>query len=166
MWDHQLTRQLRVLLHADRLLHLQYRDDHRPPEFRHYASLSLALKVFDLVIAHTGLGQDIDEHQVVEELLPLLEAMDLATGMEPKRDRQAQMAERVLSALYNDDNGRRPFELTYTAFEQGRAVERVLPVRLLEERHHTNGRPILCLSNALAFDIEDAQAAAEAIIQS
>jgi hypothetical protein len=57
LWDPLLTRQLRVLLHADRLLSLQSRDDHRPPEFQHYASLSLALKLFDLIITHTGFGR-------------------------------------------------------------------------------------------------------------
>src|SRR6266487_5922753 len=87
IWDPLLTQQLRVLLHADRLLSLQYRDDRRSLECKHYSSLSLALKVFDLIIAHTGLGQDIEYDQAVNELLPLLEAMDRAANVHPDRER-------------------------------------------------------------------------------
>ncbi len=174
MWDPLLTHQLRVLLHTDRLLSLQHRDHHRPDELKHYDSLSLALKVFDLIISHTGLGQDIDHNQAINELLPLLEAMDRAAGVEPERERQRQMAERVLSTLYNQDDGRQPFKLPYTTFEEGTAVKRVLSVRLLEECYNVDGDPVLRLSNesanlllnALTVDLEDAQAAAEAIIQS
>jgi len=174
MWDPLLTQQLRVLLHTDRLLSLQHRDDHRSPEYQHYSSLSLALKIFDLIIAHTGLGQDIEYHQAVNELLPLLEAMDRAAGVPPDRERQVRMAERVLATLLNEDDSRQPFRLTYTTFEQGNAIKRVLTVKLLEERYHVDGRIVLRLShesanlllNALTTDLEDAQAAAEAIIQS
>jgi hypothetical protein len=117
LWDPLLTRQLRVLLHAERLLSLQSRDEHRPPEFQHYASLSLALKLFDLIITHTGLGQDIEHSQAIEELLPLLEAMDRGAGREPERARAVRMAERVLATLYNEEERRGPFKLDYTTFE-------------------------------------------------
>src|SRR5438552_1717936 len=103
LWDHQLTLQLRALLHANPLLNLQYRDDRRPPELQHYSSLSLALKVFDLIVARTGLGQDIEYEQAVNELLPLLEAMDRAAGVPPDDERQVRMAERVLATLLNEE---------------------------------------------------------------
>jgi hypothetical protein len=173
LWDPQLTQQLRALLHADRLLSLQSRDEHRPPEFQHYASLSLALKLFDLIITNTGLGQDIEHSQAIEELLPLLGAMDREAGIEPERARAVRMAERVLATLYNEKEQREPFKLDYTTFEQGEAVRRTLSVRLLEERHHVDGRTVLRLSNecanlllnALTVNLEDAQVAAEAIIE-
>jgi len=173
LWDPQLTQQLRVLLHAERLLSLQSRDEHRPPEFQHYASLSLALKLFDLIITHTGLGQDIEHSQAIEALLPLLEAMDRGVGIEPERARAVRMAERVLAALYNEEERRGPFKLDYTTFEHGEAKQRTLSVRLLEERHHVDGRTVLRLSNecanlllnALTVNLEDAQVAAEAIIE-
>src|SRR5436305_4543682 len=172
-WDAQLTQQLRVLLHADRLLSLQSRDEHRSPEFQHYAYLSLAPKLFDLIIPHTGLGQDIEHRQAIEELLPLLEAMDRGAGIEPERTRAVRMAERVVATLYNEEERRGPFKLAYTTFEQGEAVQRTLSVRLLEERHHVDGRTVLRLSNecanlllnALTVNLEDAQVAAEAIIE-
>lgn len=173
LWDPQLTQQLRALLHADRLLSLQSSDDHRLPEFQHYASLSLALKLFDLIITNMGLGQDIEHRQAIEELLPLLEAMDRGAGIEPERARAVSMAERVLATLYNEKEQRGPFKLDYTTFEQGEAVRRTLSVRLLEERHHVDGRIVLRLSNecanlllnALTVNLEDAQVAAEAIIE-
>lgn len=102
LWDPQLTLQLRALLHANPLLNLQYRDDRRPPELQHYSSLSLALKVFDLIVAHTGLGQDIEYEQAVNELLPLLEAMDQAAGVPSDHERQMRMAERVLATRLNE----------------------------------------------------------------
>jgi hypothetical protein len=174
LWDPLLTKQLRALLHTDSLLRLQHRDEHRPPEYQQYSSLSLALKVFDVIIAHTGLGQDIDYDQVVNELLPLLEAMDRSANVPPDHDRHVRMAERVLAALFNEEDGRQPFMLPYTAFEQGNAVRRILATRLLEERYQADGRVVLRLSNesanlllnAFTVDLEDAQAAAEAIIQS
>jgi hypothetical protein len=173
LWEPQLTLQLRALLHAHPLLHLQYRDDRRPADLQHYSSLSLALKVFDLIVAHTGLGQDIEYEQAVNELLPLLEAMDQAAGIPSDRGRQMRMAERVLATLLNEEDRRQPFKLPYTTFEQGNTVERVLAVRLLEERYQVDGRVVLRLSNesanlllnALTQDLENAQTAAEAILQ-
>src|SRR5947209_14221766 len=151
----------------------QYRDDRRPPELQHYSSLSLALKIFDLIVAHTGLGQDIEYEQAVNELLPLLEAMDQASGVPSDHERQMRMAERVLATLLNEEEHRQPFKLPYTTFEQGNAIERVLAVRLLEERYQLDGRVVLRLSNesanlllnALILDLENAQTAAEAILQ-
>ncbi len=173
LWDPQLTLQLRALLHANPLLNLQYRDDRRPPELQHYSSLSLALKVFDLIVAHTGLGQDIEYEQAVNELLPLLEAMDRAAGVPSDNEQQVRMAERVLATLLNEEGRRQPFKLPYITFEQGNPVERVLAVRLLEERYQVDGRVVLRLSNesanlllnALTLDLENAQTAAEAILQ-
>jgi hypothetical protein len=174
LWNDFLTHQLRVLLYAEPLLKLTLRDEHRAAELRHYDSLSLALKLFDSIIEHTGLEQEIDHNTALQILLPLLEAMDQAAGLEVNRTRELQMAERVLAVLRNDEDGQRPFKITYTDFDKNQVVERVLSVRLVEERYHTDGRIILRLSNeltnlllnALSTDIEDAQAAAEAIVQS
>jgi hypothetical protein len=173
LWDPQLTLQIRALLHANPLLNLQYRDDRRPPELQHYSSLSLALKVFDLIVAHTGLGQDIEYDQAINELLPLLEAMDRAAGVPCDDERQVRMAERVLATLLNEEERRQPFKLPYTTFERGNAIERVLAVRLLEERYQVDGRVVLRLSNesanlllnAFTLDLENAQTATEAILQ-
>jgi|SRR5579859_1859659 len=173
-WNRFLTHRLRVLLYAEPILKLTQRDEHRAPEMRHYDSLPLALKLFDHIIEYTGLEYEIDNDKALQVLLPLLEMMDRAAGLAPDKTLQIQMAERVLAVLRNDEDGQRPFKITYTDFDQGRAVERLLSVRLIEERYHTDGRIILRLSNeltnlllnALSIDIEDAQAAAEAIIQS
>ncbi len=173
-WDSFLTHQLRVLLYAEPLLELRRRDEHRPTEMKHYDSLSLALKLFHQIIEHTGLEHEIDSAGAINVLLPLLMAMDRAEGLEPDRQRQTLMAERVLAALRNDKEGQRAFKISYTDFEKGQAIERILAVRLLEERYHNDGHIVLGLSNeltnlllnALTIDIEDAQAATEAIIQS
>lgn len=174
LWDRFLTHRLRVLLYAEPLLDLTRRDNYRDAALRHYDSLPLALKLFDIIIEQTGLEYEIDQAMAFQVLFPLLEQMDKAAGIAPDRSRHLQMAERVLAALRNEKEGQRPFKIPYTDFEQGQAVEHTLSVRLIEERYHTDGRIILRLSNeltnlllnALSVDIEDAQAAAEAIIQS
>ncbi len=173
-WNHRLTHQLRVLLYAEPLLRLLRRDEHRALELQHYSSLSLALKLLDLIIENAGLEHEIDTITAVNELMPLLNAMDVSAGIELDSERHRQMTKRVLGALLNDEDGRRPFQIPYTDFEQGKAIERILPARLLEERHHIDDRIVLHLTNeaanlllnSLTYDIEDAQAAAEAIVQS
>ena len=100
--------------------------------------------------------------------------MDRSAGIEPDGERHRQMAKCVLEALLNDEEGRRPFTLSYTDFEPGRAIERTLSIRLFEERYPLDEHIVLHLSNeainlflnALAYDIEDAQAATEGIVQS
>lgn len=173
-WHHTLTPKLRVLLHVFPLLKLQQADSHRDSDSRHYDSLPLTLKVFDLIIESTGLEREIDSQQVVSFLSPLLSSMDASVGIDPNPLRHSAMVERLLGALRNDGKGRQPFAETYVDFDEGRAIARTLEFRLLQEVHHPDGRIVLRLSNealnlflnALDLDIEDAQAAAEAIVQS
>jgi hypothetical protein len=173
-WHAHLTRKLRVLLHAFPLLQLRQSDSHRDLASRHYDSLLLALKVFDLVIESTGLEHETDNQQVTDFLVPLLRSMDAAAGIEADPSRHSAIVERLLAALHNDSRGRRPFEEIYVDFDDGRAITRTLELRLIQEVHHLDGRIVLRLSNealnlflnALDLDIEDAQAAAEAVVQS
>lgn len=175
-WDRALTRRLRVLLHTRPLLELKANDARRDPELRHYDSLVLALAIFDLVVDRAGLEEEIDGSSAVGALRPLLAALDAESGIEPDETRHAAMVERLIGALRNEAEARRPFAETYADFEEGSvgAVKRLLEFRLLYDHHHPSGRTVLRLSNeavnlflsALELDIEDAQAAAEAIVHS
>jgi hypothetical protein len=174
-WDPALTRRTRVLLHALPILNLKLADAKRDPEFHHYDSLALAMKSLDLIIENTGLDAEIDAAGLVARLSPLLTAMDAARGLDPDPDRHEAMVEKLLAALRNEGHNRRPFSVPYQDFDaEGGAVRRVLEFRILEDVFHPRGGTVLRLSNeavnlflnALELDIEDAQAAAEAVVHS
>lgn len=174
-WDRALTHRLRVLLHTAPLHELRLGDNRRDPEVRHYDSLALAMKVFDLIIDRAGLDREVDRESVEQALEPLLRQMDAAEGILPDASRHQAMVDRILVALRNDMNRRRPFEEIYTDFEENfSAVRRKLEFRLLFDFFHPSGGTVLRLSNeainlylnALELDIEDAQAAAEAVVMS
>jgi hypothetical protein len=169
-----MTARLRALLHAGPLLKLKDREGWLPEEAEHYDLLALALAVFDAVIENTGLDGETDAAMLVASLAPLLGEMDRAAGMEPDEERHRSVAERVLAHLRNDADRRRPFRVQYTTFDQqGRAATREMRMRLLEDRHHPDGRVVLALSagaanlflRSLDLDIEDGQIATEAIVR-
>ena len=108
-------------------------------------------------------------------LAPLLHAMDEAAGVAPDSRRHALVVDRVLGGLRNDDERRRKFSITYQDFDsEGKAVSRQLEFRLVADHFDPSGGTVLRLSNeainlylnALELDIEDAQTAAEAVVQS
>lgn len=168
-----MTARLRALLHAGPLLRLKERESFLPEGAEHYDLLALALAMFDAVIENTGLDGETDAGMLVASLAPFLAAMDRAAGVEPDENRHRSVAERVLAQLRNDSDRRRPFRTQYTAFDaQGRAATREMRMRLLEDRHHPDGRVVLTLSTgaanlflrALDLDIEDGQIATAAIV--
>ncbi|HEX9939246.1 MAG TPA: hypothetical protein VGB15_19035 [Longimicrobium sp.] len=173
-WDGRMTARLRALLHAGPLLKLNDLERFLPEGAAHYDLLALALAVFDAVIENSGLDGETDAVTLVASLAPFLAAMDHAAGVEPDQARHRSVAERVLAHLRNDADRRRPFRVQYTTFDQqGRAATREIRMRLLEDRHHPDGRVVLALSTgaanlflrALDLDIEDSQIATEAIVR-
>jgi hypothetical protein len=173
-WQPQLTKRLRVLLHTTPLLQLRDGDALRNPETRHYDSTALALRVLDHIIDSMGLGVDADNETVVRTLQPLLHQMDLTAHVEPNPKRHTEFANSLLGRLRNDADARRPFKVEYPDFANNQMVQRQLELRLIEERFSSDERIVLHLSsetinlflNALDLEIEDAQAALEAVIQS
>ncbi|WP_254508161.1 hypothetical protein [Anatilimnocola floriformis] len=171
-WRSELTDRLRVLLHTKPLLDLKRSDNLRSVELRHYDSLALAIKIWDLIVENVGLDSELDRRRVRESLTPLLVAMDRAAAIEPDAQRHQAIVGAILSALTNDDDGCRPFTTAYQDLENGQAVVRQLEFRLLWDYHHPAGGTVLRLSNeainlylrAWDLDIEDAQAAAEAVV--
>ncbi|HNP87525.1 MAG TPA: hypothetical protein PKK78_15365 [Kouleothrix sp.] len=174
MWPPQLTRRLRVLLHAYPLLELRSWDGQRSPETRHYDSITLAMRVFDYIIESTGLGVDADSDAIFRLLTPLMTQMDIAAGVIPDPELQRQFISILLGRLRNDRDRQRRFELRYKEFSDQQLIERQLEFRMIEEHTAADERVILQLSseainlflNALDLDIEDAQIALEAVIQS
>lgn len=173
-WDRGLTRRLRVLLHAAPFCDLKKSEAIVDPELRHYDSLALAMKVLDLIVERMGLEREVTSDDVTEALRPLLVASDEAKGLLIDSDRHTRIVDHVLGRLRNDAERRRPFNVEYVDFSGGRAVRRTLEFRLILDHFDADGRVVLRLSNeganlflsALELDIEDAQAATEAVVQS
>jgi hypothetical protein len=174
-WPKELRQRMRVVLHTLPLTDLHRNQGMAQPELRHYDALALAMKVLDLIVESMGMEQEVDRRAVVRALGPLLSAMDMAHGLIPEEGRHLAMAERLLDNLRNDGNHRHPFQIEYTDFDEaGVAVQRLVEFRLIEDRHHPIEGIVLRLSNeainlflgAFELDIEDAQAAAEAVVRS
>jgi len=174
VWTRALAHRLRVLLHTMPLDALHRSNALRDPELRHYDGLALGLATMDLIVDHMGLDIDVDRGRVARHLAPLLDEMDRVAGKEADPEHHAGMVDRVIAALRNDDERRRPFAMSYLDMEGGKLVRRVREFRLVYDQFHPDGGTVLRLSNeavnlflgALELPIEDAQAAAEAIVQS
>lgn len=171
----EVARRLRVLLHMQPLFRLHKGDAKRAPETRHYDSLALSLQLFDELLDRMGLGNEVDERMLTNALEPVLTAMDRAAEQTVDRARHARMIDHIVAGLRNDGNARRMFREDYVAIdEEGLAHRRALEFRLLTEVFHPAGGTVLRLSDQacnlylrlLDLDIEDAQAAAEAVVES
>lgn len=174
-WPADLTRRLRVLLHTLPLDTMRRADAQRDPELRHYDGLALALRILDVVIDRMGLEVEADREVATRVLRPVLAAMDAAAGVPESPERHDRMVDRLLGGLRNDGDARRPFREEYTSIgTDGRAQRHALEFRLLSDAFHPSGRTVLRPSaeacnlylRLLDLDVEDAQAAAEAVVES
>lgn len=173
-WPASLTQRQRVLLHVLPLLNLKTGDALRDHD-AHYDTLSLVLKTFDVIIDHTGFGAQVDRDLLYQQLLPLLRAMDAAAGISGDPAGYSRTVDRIVAVLRNDSERRRPFTVEYQDFdEMGKAIRRVLEFRLLTEEYGLDGSIVLVLTpeainlylRAFDLDLEDAQIASEAVVQS
>jgi hypothetical protein len=164
VWPPELTRRLRVLLHTLPL-----------DALRHYDGLGLALRVLDIVIDRMGLEGEATREAISRQLAPVLCAMDQAAEVEPSLKRHDLMVDKLLAGLRNDADGRRTFREEYTALgPDGCANRHYVEFRLLCDSHRPDGSIVLRATNEAAnlylrlldLDIEDAQAATEAVVQS
>ena len=171
----RLLRRLRALLHAMPLADLRRGAAYRDPDRRHYDYLVLAVEAFDRIVDCASLEHEADAAEIVVALRPLLRAMDAAVSISPDGERHETVGYDVLAFLRRDLDGRRPFRESYDWWDGREQVARlVLDFTLLREKFANDGRTVLQLSpealnlflNALDLDIEDAQAATKAVIQS
>jgi hypothetical protein len=174
-WPADLTRRLRVLLHTLPLDGMRRGDAIRDAELRHYDGLALALRVLDVVIDRLGLEAEADREVITRVLQPVLSAMDATAGVPGSPERHDRMLDKILGGLRNDGEARRPFREEYTSVDSdGHAQRHALEFRLLFDAFHPSGRTVLRPSSEacnlylrlLDLDVEDAQAAAEAVVES
>ena len=170
-----LVKRLRVLLHAYPLFQLSQSDSRRDEAFRHYDTLTIALKIMDIVAERMGMEVEADREYIDFSLAQLLDGMDRRAGLLPDVARHVQIVDRVLAAMRNDGDARRPFKLPYTDIDAaGEVTERQLEFRLIQDAFGLDGSTVMRLTNeavnlyfnALELDLEDSQAATEAIVHS
>ncbi|MBQ9815848.1 MAG: hypothetical protein IJM59_00040 [Proteobacteria bacterium] len=170
-----LVKRLRVLLHAYPLFLLNQSDSRRDEALRHYDTLTIALKIMDVVAERMGMEIEADREYIDFSLASLLDGMDRRAGLLPDVSRHIQIVDRVLAALHNDSDARRPFKMTYTDIDaSGEVSERQLEFRLIQDAFGLDGSTVMRLTNeavnlyfnALELDLEDSQAATEAIVHS
>ena len=170
-----LVKRLRVLLHAYPLFQLSQSDSRRDEAFRHYDSLVIALKIMDIIAERMGDTIEADREYIDFSLEQLLDSMDRRAGLFPDAKRHTQIVDRVLAALKNDGDARRPFKMPYTDIDAtGDVTERLLEFRLIQDAFGLDGSTVMRLTNeavnlyfnALELDLEDSQAATEAIVHS
>lgn len=173
--NESLVRRIRVLLHTYPLYGMSQADTRRDERLRHYDTMTIALKIMDIVAERMGTENEADREYIDFALEPLLEAMDAKAGLLKDVRRHLDITDRVLAALRNDGNARRPFKIPYTDIMPGGEIcEKQLEFRLIQDAFGLNGNVVLRLTNeavnlslkALEFDLEDSQAATEAIVHS
>lgn len=173
-WGEDLAERQKVLLHVLPLAGLRRDDRAQTADAQHYDSLALALRVLELVLEASDLDQPVTTERLHAALRPALAAMDRAREIEPDPERHERVVERVLGALRNDEDQRRPFQFAYSTF--GVDGEHRLPLLdfdLLKDTHHPDGRVVLRATaqganiflRALAMDLASQQAATEAIVE-
>jgi hypothetical protein len=164
----QLTRRLRVLLHAQPIFELRSLNQQHDSDTHHYDPITVAMFLLDYIVESTGLGNDADSTTIISTLEPMMRKIDIASGVEPDVQRQNQFIRKII------DRFRENSEIEYIDFDSSQVVTRKLEFRIIKERWASDDHVVLELSaeainlflNALDLEIEDAQAALEAIIHS
>ena len=133
------------------------------------------MKIFDTIIDQSGFGSEVTDESVLEATKPLLKAWDQGNGNPAGPDLHSEVIVRILAELKNERDHQQPFEVPYEAFDDSGTPRRhVLRFKLMTEQFGYDGGIVLKLSseainlflNAFGLDIEDAQVANEAVVQS
>ncbi len=129
----------------------------------------LALKLFDAVIERMGFGGGATIEEIQEELGTLI----IATEPEAPAERVEEITRYVVDALLNERERRRAFSETVPALTGQGVVEQTLRFHYLRQQESSDGKHIFratieginIYTGSLAHDIEDAQAAEEAVLR-
>jgi hypothetical protein len=168
--DDSYVRRIRALLRTSPLHELEATKTLRDGDWSPYDLRGLALVAIDTVIDHMGLEFGATAGQVRERLA----ALARLSAPDRPADEADRVAEAVVAGLLNDRHRREAFAMRYSDWS-GRAHRRAeVAFKLLEEIEAPDGSIVLRATDeavnlfvgALDRDIEDAQAAAEAVLAS
>lgn len=173
-WHDALTRRLRALLKSGPLHELKRNQGRLEAVLEHDDLTTLAMRALEVLVDALGVRAGATRDEIAAALAPLAEANDRAAGIAPDPARHRRLAEIIVGALLNDAGRRRAFEETYVAFVDGEARRQALAFRLATEQETPSGQIVIRVEpdgvnlflRSLDIDLEDAQAAAEAAMQS
>ncbi len=168
-WQEALNRRHRTMLRMLPFERLESTKALRGDDLTDHDLRAMALRTMDLVIEAMGLGYGATHVEVVDALAPLVRAAE----PQASEQRVAVVARVVLDGLLNERDRRQAFREEYGWFEDERMTRRVLSFHLLRERQRPDGSIILVATTEginvyagmLDYEVEDAQAAEEAILQ-
>ncbi len=168
-WHATLTRRLRSLARTAPLHRVEASKASRVRDLGPHDLRALALRVIDSAIEHMGLGYGARRSDLYEALRPLL------TATEPGLSAAdiAEISDVVIDSLLNEPNRRLAFDEPYLSFDGESAMWRSVSFHLLREEEADDESIVLKASTEainlyagmLEIDVEDAQTAAEAVLQ-
>lgn len=168
-WEQTLTRRLRSLVRTAPVHRLEAGKANRGLDLSAHDLRGLALRVIDATIEQMGLGYGARRKDIYEALFPLVRAV------EPQltEDALTEISDTVIDHLLNEPNRRQAFEERYVSFEEKGATARSVSFHLLREEEAEDGGIVLKVTTEainlyagmLDVDVEDAQTAAEAVLQ-
>lgn len=174
LWHDGLTRRLRSLLKTEPLHRLRRNEGRLRALLPHDDPSALCVKALEVLIDALGLRPGATRVELEAALLPLLEAQDAAHGVPPDAARHREVVQLVLGTLLNDAGRRQAYEEPYLTFADGLPVTRLLRYRLASEQEALDGTVVVraeadginLFLRSLDIDLEDAQAATEAVMRS
>lgn len=173
-WHEALTRRLRSLLKTGPFHQLRANEGRHQALLEHDDTTALCMRAMEVLVDAMGLRPGAPRQELAEALRPLLEANDRLHGVEPLAERHHDVVELVIGTLLNDSGRRQAYTATYTDFIDGQPEARTLRFRLASEQETLDGAIVVraepdgvnLFLRSLDIDLEDAQAATEAVMQS
>jgi hypothetical protein len=173
-WHDGLTRRLRSLLKTQPLHDLRANEGRRASVLPHDDTLALAMRAMEVMVDALGLRAGAPRQELTDALMPLLRFNDAFHNVATDEKRHQAVIAAVLGALLNDGDRRQAYRAEYLEFPNNVPVRRAISYRLAAECEAPDGEIVLRAESdginlflrSLDVDLEDAQAAAEAVIRS
>jgi hypothetical protein len=173
LWHDALTRRLRSLLKTEPLHRLRRNEGRLTALLPHDDPTALCVKALEVLVDALGLRPGATRGEIDDALLPILAAQDRAQGVAADRERHLEVVRLVVGVLLNDAGRRQAYEESYLGFEDGQPVRRTLRFRLASEQEALDGAIVVraeadginLFLRSLDVDLEDAQAATEAVMR-
>jgi len=168
-WQEALTRRRRPQVRTTPLHRLEASKGHLALDVGGQDLRSLALRVLDVCVEEMGLGEGAERPEVVAQVATMARQLESALTSEQAH----ALAELVVDGLLNERERRVAFCERYVDFGGGAPVARELQYHLLQEVELPDGSLRLKASvegvnlyaGMLDFEVQDAQVAAEAVLQ-
>lgn len=140
----------------------------------HDDTTALCMKAMEVLVDSMGVRSGATRGEVMEALFPMLVGGDLLHGVTPSAERHKRVVGHVIGTLLNDAGRRQAYAIDYTDFVGGKPIRRTMRFSLASEQEALDGSVVLraepdgvnIFLRSLDVELEDAQAATEAVMRS